>query len=901
MPTFRIKHILDLRKHLNFYRIHILFFTFTPLIFSAIFYASNGKVKISYIDSLYNSVSAMTVTGLATVNLSSLTHWQQTILFLQMCLGSPVLVSLVMVFIRRYFFAKKFQHILETAAAKKAAGLTFQPAENHTKSFLKRLMVFLTGKPMIAVDADVVDEDLKKRKGRSIRRLTPHMIRRMDEPPRPINPSGNPSDWVSEHRPPPDSERPESPEEFPSNSQDCRRSVSLDIQSEKYVARLIATLYNTLKGRRRLSDPGPTFRTPSRIHQSGTEIETSTSYLKSFPRVHTVEFAPPPRRHAEPVIINDQLVYEEIRSRRPSVAASSIHTRANGRTHGTHPTTHLHHKRMNRDMGGFPMPWSIIGSLFTKLFPGLKRKITRTVTIPVTTSLTPGHENKPGSKHAPYLSFKARVGPNSTFHFLTSDQLDEIGGVEYRALNALLWIVAGYHIGIQLVAFTVIAPYMSINRWKPIFQTPVHLNSTWFSLFQVVSAYTNTGMSLVDQSMIPFQQAYPMIIFMILLILAGNTAFVSLSAGLFLSRWCISKVIRKASRLQETLQFLLAHPRRCFIYLFPSHQTWFLLTIVLGFTLIDWFFFLVLDIDNPVLDQIPVGVRVIDGLLQASCVRAAGFSVIPLSALAPAVKVLYVVTMYISVCTSCVSVRSTNVYEEQSLGVFHDEEEEAEEGFEISGPRMSVWSRYLAMHARRQLAFGKFSILFDMWWLALALFFSCIIERSKLENPDDFEWFNIFSIIFELVSAYGTVGLSLGIPDQNYSLSGEFAPLTKLIFCLVMIRGRHRGLPAAIDRAVMLPAELQETDDLIRGNKRQASADGDCRDAQVTSDGTSTPPCRPFLHSETMNSSNQASLVHQRSRTTLRRFSASKEELYDVAENGQASEHDRDGIIGRTA
>ena len=64
--------------------------TFTPLIFSAIFYASNGKVKISYIDSLFNSVSAMTVTGLTTVNLSSLTPWQQTILFLQMCLGSPV-------------------------------------------------------------------------------------------------------------------------------------------------------------------------------------------------------------------------------------------------------------------------------------------------------------------------------------------------------------------------------------------------------------------------------------------------------------------------------------------------------------------------------------------------------------------------------------------------------------------------------------------------------------------------------------------------------------------------------------------------------------------------------------------------------------------------------------------
>lgn len=62
----------------------------TPLFFSAIFYASNGEFHISYIDALFNSVSAMTVCGIATVDLSSLTGWQQAILFIQMCLGSPV-------------------------------------------------------------------------------------------------------------------------------------------------------------------------------------------------------------------------------------------------------------------------------------------------------------------------------------------------------------------------------------------------------------------------------------------------------------------------------------------------------------------------------------------------------------------------------------------------------------------------------------------------------------------------------------------------------------------------------------------------------------------------------------------------------------------------------------------
>jgi hypothetical protein len=44
--------------------------------------------------------------------------------------------------------------------------------------------------------------------------------------------------------------------------------------------------------------------------------------------------------------------------------------------------------------------------------------------------------------------------------------------------------------------------------------------------------------------------------------------------------------------------------------------------------------------------------------------------------------------------------------------------------------------------------------------------------------------------------------------QANYSFSGSLRPLSKFIICLVMLRGRHRGLPVAIDRAVMLPFEF---------------------------------------------------------------------------------------------
>lgn len=55
--------------------------------------------------------------------------------------------------------------------------------------------------------------------------------------------------------------------------------------------------------------------------------------------------------------------------------------------------------------------------------------------------------------------------------------------------------------------------------------------------------------------------------------------------------------------------------------------------------------------------------------------------------------------------------------------------------------------------------------------------------------------------------ASGNVGLSLGHPSVSTSLSGQFHLASKLVICALMIRGRHRSLPYALDRAIMLPTE----------------------------------------------------------------------------------------------
>jgi hypothetical protein len=57
------------------------------------------------------------------------------------------------------------------------------------------------------------------------------------------------------------------------------------------------------------------------------------------------------------------------------------------------------------------------------------------------------------------------------------------------------------------------------------------------------------------------------------------------------------------------------------------------------------------------------------------------------------------------------SVRSTNVYEERSLGIFEEEhmDIENEADYPTTDSRVAIWGRYLRRHVRRQLSYGALS------------------------------------------------------------------------------------------------------------------------------------------------------------------------------------------------
>lgn len=403
----------------------------------------------------------------------------------------------------------------------------------------------------------------------------------------------------------------------------------------------------------------------------------------------------------------------------------------------------------------------------------------------------------------PYLSWQPTLGRNSAFVNLTEEQREELGGIEYRALKTLFVILSCYFVGFHVLGMCVLLPWIKYTEpWRSEVIAD-GIDPGWWGVFTPASMFTDLGFTLTPDSMISFQLATLPLLFGSFLIIIGNTGFPCMLRFVI---WFTSLLVPKESALWEELRFLLDHPRRCFTLLFPSKATWWLFWILVLLNAVDLIFFIILDLNDTTVTSIPVAYRVLNGWFQATSTRTAGFSSVNLADLHPAVQVSYMVMMYISVFPIAISVRRTNVYEEKSLGIWGGEEADEQD------------QSYVGQHLRRQLSF-------DLWYLFLGLFIICIVEGKKLSDNDDYA-FTMFSVLFEIVSAYGTVGLSLGYPNTNASLSAQFKVISKLVIVAMMLRGRHRGLPYALDRAILLPSEnlhKKEAEDATRRHQRRNS------------------------------------------------------------------------------
>lgn len=224
----------------------------------------------------------------------------------------------------------------------------------------------------------------------------------------------------------------------------------------------------------------------------------------------------------------------------------------------------------------------------------------------------------------------------------------------------------------------------------------------------------NLGFTLTPDSMISFQNAtFPMLL-MSFLAFAGNTCYPCLLRMII---WIMYKVCPEKSSLKDPLGFLLDHPRRCYTPLFPSKPTWILFGILFIMNSVDVLLIIVLDLNNPAVNDLAPGPRVLAAIFQAASARHTGTSTFNLADVSPAVQFSLVVMMYIAIFPIAISIRASNVYEEKTLGIYGSERSMDE----------SDGRSYILNHIQNQLSF-------DLWYIFLGCFCICIAEAGKISD-----------------------------------------------------------------------------------------------------------------------------------------------------------------------
>ncbi|QBZ57355.1 hypothetical protein PoMZ_02279 [Pyricularia oryzae] len=400
-------------------------------------------------------------------------------------------------------------------------------------------------------------------------------------------------------------------------------------------------------------------------------------------------------------------------------------------------------------------------------------------------------------------------GGNRHVAKLTSEERCRLGGVEYRAIRLLAVVVPLYSALWQVLGCLALAAWIQVNLPHP----PVNngLSPIWLGIFNGASAFNNSGMSLLDANMVPFNQAYFVLATMGAMILAGNTAY---PVFLRLVLWAALGLLRLASSdavlpdLKAALAYALKHPRRVHPHLYPPRQTWWLAGSVVVLNAVMWVAFELLNIGNPIVESLPRAARVVDGLFQAIATRSGGFMVVPMAQVYIGMQVLYAIMMYIPVHP--VSIKKPTVYRARRdvvLGI-HSESEKTPPptlGLEQEDAHGESTRAFLS----RQLKASRVG-RHDAWVLVAAVLVITTIETGHFLG-DPVTW-SVWNVLFEVVSAYGCVGVSTGVPFDSFSFSGGWNAPSKLVLCLVMLKGRHRGLPESVYRAVVLPGEEEDVE-----------------------------------------------------------------------------------------
>lgn len=527
-----------------------------------------AKGDLDYIDALFFAAGANTQAGLNPTDVNKLNTFQQVIVTLCSMASSPITINSFVVFLRLFWFEKKFQHIVREARNRRTtiskSKSTAQPEQTQPQNGVngRHITVMHNGNRSRMTNDGIVLETADGR---------PSNGSSSGDTPEEIPPEQESSPAVAENSGP--------GIRFAGT---VKRSDGVEDDQLKYPRRRTDEEHIAILERQRnnnndevLRIPGPMDvergLRPSRIDDSSDEPPEPLSPRarvnsggdadwSARPKGITIQEPAPkePKTNSKMDDINDDArafinVLTPFRFRKPRLFNDS--------------DDKLHHDR-------------------DAPFSRLKRRQTLDT---IRNALT-----RDKGDEAPYLSWQPTLGRNSQFHDLTEDQREELGGIEYRSLKTLSLILTMYFWGFWILSVVCLTPWIINSSYGSLVDSAGQ-SRAWWGIFTGSSAFMDLGFTLTPDSMNSFNTAVFPLLVMSFFIVIGNTGFPVMLRFII---WVTNLWVPRNSGLWEELRFLLDHPRRCFTLLFPSAATWWLFWLLVILNGIDLIFFIILDVSK---------------------------------------------------------------------------------------------------------------------------------------------------------------------------------------------------------------------------------------------------------------------------------------------------------------
>ncbi|OQE30115.1 hypothetical protein PENSTE_c002G03520 [Penicillium steckii] len=357
-------------------------------------------------------------------------------------------------------------------------------------------------------------------------------------------------------------------------------------------------------------------------------------------------------------------------------------------------------------------------------------------------------------------------------------------GVKSMAYALVAFLIVFYFIGLLILGSVV------LGLWSIFVRPDIPLDNgsspLWAGVFLATSAICNNGMSLIDTNMGPYQkEVFPLLVCG-LLILAGSRLFPCLLRSFI---WVIKMILPDRPNWElshKTLDFVFEQSHDFCVYLYPTWQTYLLLFNVLMCNAILWGGFEISAQYSEEISSLPLNFRILDGLFQALSVRSGGFSVVAFDRLPQGLLIVYVLMMYFSTFPVSSTIGSTDFAHPFST----DKRQQRSLIPQLRSIGQKIWSQF--KH--------------DITFLSFATLLINIVESDRFRN--DPLAFSTFKVIFETVSAYSCVGVSIGYPGKSFAFCGAWHTLSKLLLIVVSLQGRHRGLASSLESSVALSKHM---------------------------------------------------------------------------------------------